>query len=76
MTTSTSNKIIWGTVGLFVLLFAFMFMYTDTTWNVEGIKIVGQGILALVALASVFAFIVSVVTWCTRCYRNSEPWDE
>lgn len=61
MTTTLARILLWGTVALFVVLFAFMFIYTGATWDTQAIKTAFWVVLALVGIGlapvGVFLFL-------------------
>ena len=68
MTTTLARKIVWGTVALTALLFAFVFIYTGATWDTVALKNAGLFVLGVVAIASVPAFGAWLLHFGSRYY--------
>ena len=73
MTTTLARKIVWGTVALTALLFAFVFIYAGATWDTVALKNGGYFILGVTAIASVPALIVGLIRFGARYYT---PWSK
>ncbi len=77
MTTTLARILLWGTVALYVVLFAFMFIYTGATWDTQAIKQTLQyalhTVIALVGIVSVLAFFIWLFNFYTRGYT---PWSK